>query len=120
MTDPDPATARGLLDQARVETLRRIDAMTARVADIVEGAVWESGDDEHDPEGATIAFERAQAQSLLAAAREDLVSLDRAYARLEAGTYGSCSLCGRTLSAGRLEALPTADRCVRCADRGRR
>ena len=52
---------------ARAETGGRIEALAAQLAAIVDTASASSGDDEHDPEGQTIAYERAQAQALLAA-----------------------------------------------------
>jgi RNA polymerase-binding transcription factor DksA len=93
----------------------RIAALEAQVAGIVETASASSGDDEHDPEGQTIAYDRAQAQALLAQARADLAEVDAAFARLAAGTYGVCEVCGRPIPGERLEARPAARRCVRHA-----
>ncbi|MDL5155154.1 TraR/DksA family transcriptional regulator [Actinomycetospora termitidis] len=103
------------LAAAREETGARITALQAQVAGIVETASASSGDDEHDPEGQTIAYERAQAQALLDRARADLVEIDAALARLDAGTYGICEVCGRDIPGERLEARPAARRCVRHA-----
>ena len=72
-------------------------------------------DDEHDPEGATIGFERAQVASLLEVARSRLVELDRARERLADGTYGTCRHCGGPIEIERLTAHPTAPSCVACA-----
>ena len=93
----------------------RIAALEAQVAAIVETASASSGDDEHDPEGQTVAYDRAQAQALLAQARTDLAEVDAAFERLDAGTYGVCEVCGRPLPGERLEARPAARRCVRHA-----
>ena len=46
-------------------------------------------DDEHDPEGATLAFERAQLAACWSQARQHLAELDQALARLAAGQYGT-------------------------------
>ena len=72
-------------------------------------------DDEHDPEGSTIGFERAQVASLLDQAHAHLVDLDRAEESLRAGTYGRCEACGDPIAADRLAAHPTATTCVPCA-----
>ena len=48
----------------------QIDALQRGFNDIVEAAELTSTDDEHDPEGATIAYERAQVWSLLRQARD--------------------------------------------------
>jgi DnaK suppressor protein len=96
-------------------TRARIAALEAALAGIVETASASSGDDEHDPEGQTIAYDRAQTQALLDRARADLAEVDAAFGRLEAGTYGVCEVCGRTIPGERLEARPAARRCVRHA-----
>ena len=107
------------LEDAQAQARERIAALEAQLAGIVDTASASSGDDEHDPEGQTIAYDRAQVAALLAAARHDLTELDAARERVEAGTYGVCERCGRTIPAERLEARPAARTCVACADRPR-
>ena len=74
-----------------------------------------NGDDEHDPEGPTLAFERARVAALLAVAESHLEDLDTASAKLAAGTYARCEVCGGQIPRARLEALPAARTCVDCA-----
>lgn len=74
-----------------------------------------NADDEHDPEGATIGFERAQLTALLAAARERVAEVDDALRRVDTGGYGVCERCGRPIAAERLAARPFARFCVTCA-----
>ena len=112
MTDPAERLA-----THRLETRRLIDALDRRLAEIIESSAYTANDDEHDPEGVTVAFERAQVAGLLDQARADLRALDAAGTRLAAGTYGTCTRCGRPISPGRLDALPAATTCIRCADR---
>lgn len=107
----------GALDGARADAVARVASLEAQLAGIVETASASSGDDEHDPEGQTIAYDRAQVAALLAAARHDLTEIDAARARVDAGTYGVCERCGRPIAAERLEARPAARTCVGCADR---
>lgn len=87
----------------------------ARIVAAVQGS---NADDEHDPEGATIAFEREQLTALLIRAREARAEVDQALARLEQGTYGVCEGCAGSIAAGRLEALPAVRTCITCAGRG--
>ncbi len=101
----------------RAETLALVGALRRRLDGIIESSAFSAGDDEHDPEGVTVAFERAQVAGLLDRARAELGELDAAAARLAAGTYGTCVRCGGPIAAGRLAALPAAARCIRCADR---
>ena len=111
---PDPRT---LLDDERRETLDRLATLTGDFDALVEASEGSNADDEHDPEGATIAFERSQVDALARQAREHLREIDAALARLDAGDYGTCERCGRPISAGRLEARPTARTCIDCAAR---
>jgi len=83
--------------------------------EIVAGSRDSTTDDEHDPEGSTIAFERARTAALLRLARVRLDEVDRAIARMAEGTYGRCERCGDHLSAERLAARPATPWCVRCA-----
>lgn len=41
--------------------------------------------------------------------------IKRALAQLDAGTYGSCASCGQVIAAERLQLLPSATTCARCA-----
>jgi DnaK suppressor protein len=111
MTDPA-----GGLATRRAETLELIEALRRRLDGIIESSAYTSNDDEHDPEGVTVAFERAQVASLLEHSRAELRALDAAAERLAAGTYGTCERCGQPIAAERLDALPAATRCIRCAD----
>ncbi|WP_300018497.1 TraR/DksA C4-type zinc finger protein [Pseudonocardia sp.] len=99
----------------RAATAERIASLAAQVAALAEQQALTTHDDEHDPEGVTIGYERAQLQGLLAGARADLDALDRAAARLSAGTYGRCLRCGRPIAPERLDALPAAETCIACA-----
>ena len=74
-----------------------------------------NADDEHDPEGATIGFERAQLTALLAGTRERIGEIDDALRRLDAATYGVCEGCGRPIADERLAVRPFARRCIACA-----
>ena len=100
----------------RAETEAMVASLTRRLAGIIESSTWTTNDDEHDPEGVTVAFERAQVAGLLEQARVELVALAAAEGRLAEGTYGVCERCGGPIGEGRLEALPAATRCIRCAD----
>ncbi|WP_375002589.1 TraR/DksA family transcriptional regulator [Aeromicrobium sp. CTD01-1L150] len=104
-----------LLAEQRAEAVRRLAALERDVDGIVEASRSSNADDEHDPEGATIAFEREQLSALVARARQRLVDLDDAAARVTEGTYGRCGSCGTPIAAARLEALPTTQTCRDCA-----
>ena len=82
---------------------------------IVDGTELTSTDDEHDPEGTTIAYERAQVSALLTQARDDLVALDAAVQCIEDGTIETCEVCGGPIAYERLLALPGVRTCIQCA-----
>ena len=84
-------------------------------ARIVSASESSNADDEHDPEGATIAFERQIVVALLARARSARQDLLRAVQQLEDGTHGVCEGCGLPIPPERLEVRPQARRCVCCA-----
>lgn len=102
----------------RAAAVERVLEARRVVEDVISSASSTTGDDEHDPEGATIGFERAQAQALLDAALTRVAELDAAIERQANGTYGRCAVCGADIGAERLAARPSADRCVTCARRG--
>jgi DnaK suppressor protein len=74
-------------------------------------------DDEHDPEGATLAFERQHPASLLGQARQHLAQIDAALVRLAEGRYGRCENCGQPIGAARLAARPLTTACIGYAGR---
>ena len=107
--------AREALAAVRRQAEQRLAALTHDFDDVVAASLDTNADDEHDPEGATIAFERSQVGALVRQARERLAEVDAALARLDDGSYGRCESCGRPIAAGRLEARPEARTCVECA-----
>jgi DnaK suppressor protein len=115
--DTDP---QALLEAERQAVVERLTALERDFNDIVEAAGQANSDDEHDPEGATIAFERQHIAALLSQAQGQLTQVDEAIARLGAGRYGVCVSCGRPIAAERLAARPTATTCIDCAARSAR
>lgn len=104
-----------IVEVAQDRTARQIASLEGIVAAIVEGSELTSTDDEHDPEGATIAYERAQATALLRQARADAEALALTRQQLEERQRVACAMCGRAIDLERVAALPTATRCVTCA-----
>jgi DnaK suppressor protein len=111
----DAIRLRTAIEVERARTVDQIASLERSWAGIVEAAELTSTDDEHDPEGATIAYERAQVAALLRQARDDLVALDRALERTDAGMVPRCALCGGPIAPDRLLALPSTQTCITCA-----
>jgi RNA polymerase-binding transcription factor DksA len=112
--------AREVLLGERERARLRVAALEREFAGLAEAASAAGTDDEHDPEGATLAFERQHAAALLEAAREQVAAADDALRRLAEGRYGVCERCGQPIGAERLAARPSAATCIRCAGGGRR
>lgn len=121
MTTPTTLTirARRELRGAIESDIARLDetiaSLTRSFDDIVAAQSLVNTDDEHDPEGTTIAFERAQVSALLAQSELDRDDLRRTFVRVGEPGYGVCETCGGFIGAERLLALPATLRCVRCA-----
>jgi DnaK suppressor protein len=115
MTESSVAAAR--LRAERDTTVQRLAQLREDFAAIVAASVDSNADDEHDPEGSTIAFERAQVGALIEQAELHLAETEAAQGRMAAGTYGRCESCGRSIAPARLEARPIARTCIACAGR---
>jgi DnaK suppressor protein len=107
------------LEDRSAQTLSRIEALTRSFEDMVRSSEISPPDDEHDPDGATSGFERAQVAALLEAARAELAELEEARTRLASGSFGLCESCGNEIGVQRLVARPSVRTCVRCARRRR-
>lgn len=97
------------------EVREQAATLAEQLEGLVEAAAGANADDEHDPEGATLAYEREQVAALLRNTEEELAELAAARARLAEGTYGTCEVCGGPIAPARLEARPTARTCITCA-----
>ena len=112
-------SAAARLEEMRASVVARIAQMDGDMAALVAASRGSNADDEHDPEGQTIAYERAQLASLTREAHAALAEVDAATARLSDGRYGLCEVCHEPIGEGRLAARPTARACIRHAG-GRR
>jgi RNA polymerase-binding transcription factor DksA len=104
-----------LLLEERARKLALLPALRQDITSVNAARQDSNVDDEHDPEGATIAFELSQASALLEQSRAGLEQIDAALARIGAGSYGVCSVCGDGIAEGRLEARPWTPYCIRHA-----
>ena len=99
----DPERARQLLNDER----ERIESAIANLGP--SDATEENDPGDRGSEGLyQKEFDEGQADDL----REQLEALERAEARLAAGTYGLSVESGEPIPDGRLESLPTAERTV--------
>ena len=58
--------------------------------------------------------ERSRVIAVVRALRSNLRDVDRALAKMDADTYGTCERCGNPIGDERLEAIPWALLCIDC------
>jgi DnaK suppressor protein len=108
-----------LLDSERAAYSRQAEALKAEADQLAEE--MEPGDiqfDEESGEGGTMNVERERDLALSAQAQTAIEEIDRALAKIDAGTYGICEQCGQPIPKARLKALPYAALCVACKSGG--
>ncbi|UVI35106.1 TraR/DksA family transcriptional regulator [Brevibacterium spongiae] len=114
----DEKKMRDLLEAERADARALIASLTQGINEVSAARDGDNSDDEHDPEGATLAFERSQAATLLEQTKTRLDEIAEALARLDSGSFGTCIDCGGPIAEARLEIRPYAAKCVDCASRG--
>jgi DnaK suppressor protein len=102
-SEMDPERARELLTAERL----RIERALARLGHLETG---EEADDQDPMNLASDLYQDELDEGLADDLREELAALERAEARLAAGTYGISVESGTAIPDERLEAIPTAER----------
>ncbi|WP_210481090.1 TraR/DksA C4-type zinc finger protein [Naasia sp. SYSU D00948] len=107
--------ARERLLRADTEAVILLKSIQAELGSLADAQRDVATDDEHDPEGSTLAWERSQADALRREAEQRRAWIADALRALDEGRYGRCASCGRAIADGRLEARPWTTLCVECA-----
>jgi DnaK suppressor protein len=110
------ASLRSHLVSDRERTGHLIDTVIGEMGAFVEARRDTATDDEHDPEGPTLAFERSQSSAILGQSQQHLKEIDAALQRMDDGRYGLCTKCGNAIALGRLQVRPQAALCISCAE----
>jgi DnaK suppressor protein len=103
------------LDQLRRTLVESVEAHRRQLDELRATADALRGQSDSDS-----LLERELAERGADRALEAIAEADRALARLDAGTYGSCEVCGEPIAAARLEAIPHTPVCVSCPPADRR
>ncbi|MET9924892.1 MULTISPECIES: TraR/DksA C4-type zinc finger protein [unclassified Streptomyces] len=109
-TPEEVTEARTLLTSEIARLRSELEASGAALAGLMRDSGDGAGDDEADTGTKNITREHELA--LAANAQEMLEQTERALARLEAGTYGLCEICGKPIGKARMQAFPRATLCV--------
>lgn len=97
----------------REQTRGQLDELDAEIATLGMGQQVEGGGTgNHLADDATDVVEQERNLVLIANLRDRMREIDHAMERLDAGTYGSCERCGRTIGVERLDAKPFATLCI--------
>jgi DnaK suppressor protein len=94
---------------------RRVILETSRRADAEIDSLRSAERDPEFEEGAQSEHEQFTLSRLSEVQRREILQIDAALARIEAGEYGVCRDCGNDIDARRLSALPYAVLCTECA-----
>jgi RNA polymerase-binding transcription factor DksA len=110
--------ARERLTKMRAEFAGTVDAIKQRLLDSQRDS---GGDislaDQHPADVATETADRELDTSREAMFEARIRQIDDAIARVDAGTYGTCIVCGKAIPDERLEAVPDTPYCVKDAER---
>ena len=109
----NPEQARERLNAERDRLTQVRDAASRLSTSANEAAERElSSADQHPAEQATETLERELDLGILQSVESELGEVQAALERLDAGTYGTCEVCGKEIAEGRLEAMPAARYCL--------
>lgn len=104
------------------DTARR-DQLTAERerlwGQLVDLGVERDSYDEGFADSGQVTAERGEVEALVGTLRETLLEIEHALEKFDAGTYGSCEVCGGPIAEARLEAMPAARTCIACKSKQR-
>ena len=106
--------------EALLEERRRVEAAALQnLHDEHSGTLSDDAGDEtaydnHLADTATETYDRELDYTLEENSEHVLGEIDAALARIDNGTYGTCTSCGKQIPEERLEALPWATLCIDC------
>jgi RNA polymerase-binding protein DksA len=104
MAEPElTAEARPTLEGERVQLIAQLHELGVATYD------------ENFADSGQVAAEQGENRALVNQLAETLDEVERALAKLDEGTYGSCENCGKPIGEARLEAMPATRFCIDCA-----
>jgi RNA polymerase-binding protein DksA len=115
MTTIDTNRFRDMLLAERERVQKALDNIHEENPGSIEDETGDETQDQHLGDTATAMFDRELDYTLEDNSEQVLASIDAALARIEDGSYGTCTRCGNAISEERLEARPWANLCIDCA-----
>ena len=101
------------LDDLRSALVAEKDDLVTQLADLGHGDdAEELTYDANFADTSQVTAEKGETEALAATLQEALDAVDAALGRMEKGTYGTCDRCHQPIAPARLEAMPSATRCI--------
>ncbi len=103
------------VEEYRAVLQGQLQALVGHGSQAVREMATEEGEELPDPsDRATVEEERNWSLRLRDRDRKLIGKLQEALARLDDGTFGQCTRCGRPIGSARLRARPMTDLCIDC------
>ena len=109
-----------MIGRALTERLESLDAELAELTAVPRDPVTAVSFGKRIGDGTTEAISRLTDIGVGRSLETGLERVERALAKLDEGTYGTCDGCGGPIAPKRLEAMPDSTLCVECAAAERR
>jgi DnaK suppressor protein len=116
----DTVRFRDLLREERQRVLNAIEYLHGENSSSLKEEAEESTLDNHLADTATVTLDREIDYTLEENSEHVLKEIDRALAKIEAGSFGTCETCGQPIAEERLLAIPYATQCIDCKRREER
>jgi len=116
----DAARFRDELLEERRRVLDAIDYLHEENPGSMEDETEEMPLDNHLAETASVTLDREIDYTLEENSEHVLAAIESALARIEEGTFGRCTTCGKDIAEERLAAIPWATQCIDCKRREER
>lgn len=101
--------------RSALETER--DGLRAQLDSLGFGSTTGDYYDANFADSSQVTAERGEAEALAATLSETLADVERALDKLDTGAFGQCEVCSQPIGEARLDAMPTARRCITCASK---
>jgi DnaK suppressor protein len=120
--DMDKRTARKRLTAERERLQSILNSLSEETAGVTnDGQTFSEGAaDQHPADVGTETFELEKDMSIRNNVEAELADVERAFRRVEDGTFGTCEACGRKIPDQRLEAIPATRFCIKDQARAER
>jgi len=105
---------RALLEEERRRVLDAIEYLHKENPGSIEDETEDQTQDNHLAETATATLDREIDYTLEENSENVLSAIDAALKRIEDGTFGMCTNCGKPIAEDRLAAIPWATTCIDC------